>query len=152
MWIATPSGSSIAPSVAVRPSGSGKRQCSGQAIHSRIEPSSSPWPEKRMVGQRLGWPSRQSEQRPQGIAGSIATSRPSSVRPAISWPGTIGRVIRFAADPALLEPVEVRAAEADGLDADERLAGAGRRPLLLVEPDVAQAVQPGGAHHFFSWP
>ena len=49
-------------------------------------------------------------------------------------------------DPALLEPVEVRSAEADGLDADQHLAGAGLRALLVVDPDVALAVQSGGAH------
>ncbi len=54
--------------------------------------------------------------------------------------------------PALLEPVEVRAAEADGLDAKEHLAGAGLRALLLVDPDVAKTVQAGGAHHFFFCP
>ena len=52
-----------------------------------------------------------------------------------------------AADPALLEPVEVRAAEADRLDAHERLAGAaasGRSSSWIrTSPD---AVQAGGAH------
>ena len=57
-----------------------------------------------------------------------------------------------AADAALLEPVEVRSAEADRLDADEHLAGAGRRALLVVEADVAKAVQSGDAHHFSFWP
>jgi hypothetical protein len=57
-----------------------------------------------------------------------------------------------ASDPALLVPVEVRAAQAHRLDANERLVGAGRRALLLVDADVPGAVQPGGAHYFLPWP
>ena len=134
---ATPSGSSIAPSAAVKPSGSGIRQWRGQAIHSRIEPSSLPWPEKRVSGQRFGWPSWHRAHCPHAIAGSIATSCPSSVRPAISWPGTSGRVDARAPDPALLEPVEVRPAQADRLDTHEGLAVAGAGPCLVVDPDVS---------------
>src|SRR5207245_10605794 len=55
-----------------------------------------------------------------------------------------------AADPALHEPVDVRPAQADRAHAHQRLAGRGPRPLLLVEPQVAPAVQPRHAHRHFS--
>ena len=51
-WIATPSGSSIAPASAVSGDGSGCSEVVGQAIMSRKPPSTPPWPEKRTVGQR----------------------------------------------------------------------------------------------------
>ena len=44
-WIATPSGSSRAPSASETPSGSGCSRCDGQAMTSRSMPSVSPWPE-----------------------------------------------------------------------------------------------------------
>ena len=44
-WIATPSGSSMAPSTSDSRSGSGCSAVVGQAMNSRIMPSVSPWPE-----------------------------------------------------------------------------------------------------------
>jgi hypothetical protein len=57
-----------------------------------------------------------------------------------------------ASDPALLVPVEVGPADAHGLDADEHLAGAGLRALLVVDADVPRAVQARRAHYFTRWP
>ena len=50
------------------------------------------------------------------------------------------------ADPALAEPVQVGAAEADRGDAHERLAVARLRALFLVQAQVARRVQAQRAH------
>ena len=72
----------------------------------------------------------------QGMAGSTATRRPSSVTPPNSWPSTKARVTRTLPDATFREPVEVRAAQADRAHAHEHLARPGPRPLLVVEPEV----------------
>ena len=52
-WMATPSGSSSAPSVSVTLSGSGCSRSDGQASSSRMAPSWSPCPANRMLRHRL---------------------------------------------------------------------------------------------------
>ena len=50
------------------------------------------------------------------------------------------------ADPALLEPVQVGAADADGLHAHKALARARLGRRLVAEADVAGAVEAGDPH------
>ncbi len=88
--MATPSGSSIAPSSSVIESGMGNRHFSSQAMNSRNAPSVPPCPAKMTVGHRLGCPRRQNSQVPHGIAGSTATRSPDSVTAANSCPSTSG--------------------------------------------------------------
>jgi hypothetical protein len=57
-----------------------------------------------------------------------------------------------AADAALLEPVQVGAAQPDGRDAHQRLALRRRGHGLVVQTHVACAVEPCRAHYFFSCP
>ena len=75
-WRATPSGSSIATSPSVRPSGTGMRHLPGQATSSRSEPSVAPWPAKRILRQRWTCPARHCSHSSHPMAGSIATRWP----------------------------------------------------------------------------
>ncbi len=101
--MATPNGSSTAPSVVVSPAGSGWSRWVGHAITSCIPPSTIPWPAKATAGHKLRSPRAQDGHRPQGMAGSTATGvpamGPSRTTPAISWPGTTGRVSRASPIP-----------------------------------------------------
>ncbi len=50
------------------------------------------------------------------------------------------------ADPALVPPVQVRAADADGRDPDQALSGPGYRHRLVGQAQIRDRVQPGNPH------
>ena len=101
-WIVTPSGSSIMASSGVNVSGTGTTWCASIRKGAVVM---APWkggaPVNSTVGQRFAWLRRHHSQRPQGFAGSTATSWParspksgrsSITRAENSWPGTKGSV------------------------------------------------------------
>ena len=71
---------------------------------------------------------------------------PAAMVPPISWPGTTGRAEPDGPDATLQEPVQVRAADAHGVDAHEGLTGARHRIGFLRCPQVAWGVEPDREH------
>ena len=70
--MATPSGSSIAPSAGPNSGGKGKQFPAGMTVYSAKTPSTGGVPQKRTLGHRLGCPRRQSPHSPQQSAGPTA--------------------------------------------------------------------------------
>ena len=148
---ATPSGSSSvaasSPS-AIRhrleqPLGPGELACAGRRRCLRGR-RSAPW--GRDCRARAG----SSAQRPHGSAGSTATRSPArgpaAIVPAISWPRTSGRATVGVADSTFDEPVPVGAAEADGVDAHDDLAGLRHGLSLVDDAQLACSVEPERLH------
>ena len=144
---ATPSGSSMAPSASVRDVGQ-RRPGVDRAMPSfratrhpgaRVRQNADP-------GRDWDIPARQYSHDPQEIDGSMATRCPSSVTPAASCPSTSGLCRDVSPIPACAEPVQIRTAQSDGLDAHERLVARGNGSGLILHANLTHRLQPCNLH------
>jgi hypothetical protein len=81
---------------------------------------------------------------------ALARTRPGLDRPDELVPEDQGAVEDGVADPPFQEPVPVRATEAHGRHSHDDLALAGLGCGLVVEPQIARAVEAEGFHE--RWP
>ena len=143
--MATPRGSSMAPSTPSIESGSGCSASVGQLRYRRSPPSQPPWPAKTTSGQRFWCPRRQRVAVP-AVQRGIDRDPHAVERAALDHAGELvadhERVRELGvADAALLEPVQVRAADPDGLDPHQALLRPRRWHGLLGEAQVAGPVE-----------
>ena len=134
---ATPSGSSSVASAS-----GASRAADGRGVPATPAASGarrrSSCPANRQARQRFSSPARHGAQPPHGIAGSSATRSPVA-RPRLDHADELVTEDERprqddVADPALAEPVQVGAAQADGGDAHEHLV---RRPAPAPAPRAA---------------